>query len=105
MILRHQNRQPGNNPTKSRIEKTKIELLQKTGACITMDDIWTNNEKRIIPPKISDFLWKLNHNRHKVGTWFLKIKGWENRAYCKCGKLETMDHIIMECPLNQGHAI
>jgi len=36
MILRHQNRQPSNNPTKSRIEKTKIELLQKTEACITV---------------------------------------------------------------------
>jgi len=105
IILRHRNRQPSNNPTKSRIEKTKTELLQKTGTCITVDDIWTNNGKGIIPPKISDFLWKLNHNRHKVGTWFQKIKGWENRAHCKCGKLETMDHIIIECPLNQGHAI
>jgi len=40
-----------------------------------------------------------------VGIWFLKIKGWENRVHCKCGKLETMDHIIIECLLNQGHAI
>jgi len=75
MILRYQNKQPGDNPTKSRIEKTKIELLQKTGTCGTMNNIWTNNGKGIIPPKISDFLWKLNHNRHKVGTWFQKIKG------------------------------
>jgi len=104
MILRHRNRQPGNDPTKRKMEKTK-NVLQKTGVCITVNDIWTNNEKGIIPPKISDFLWKLNHNRHKVGTWFLKIRGWENRAHCKCRKLETMDHIIMECPLNKGHEI
>ena len=75
MILRHQNRQPGNNPTKRRMEKTKNELLQKTGACITVNDIWTNNGKGIIPSKISDFLWKLSHNRHKMDTWFLKIRG------------------------------
>jgi len=50
---------------------------------------------------------KLNIKRweHKVGTWFLKIRGWENRAHCKCGELKTMNHIIMECPLNQGSAI
>jgi len=105
MILRQHNRQPGNDLIKNRLEKTKKELLQKTGTCVTTNDIWMNNGKGIIPPKINDFLWKLCHNRHKTDTWFLKIKGWENRAYCKCRKLETMDHIIMECPLNQGPTI
>jgi len=105
MILRQRERQPGNDPTKRRIEKTKEELLRKTGTCITKNDIWINNGKRIIPPKVNDFLWKLCHDRHKIGLWFLKIKGWENRAHCKCGKLETINHIIMECPLNQGPTI
>ena len=105
MILRQHNRQPRNDPTKRRIEKTKEELLRRTGTCITRNDIWINNGKRIIPPKINDFLWKLCHNRHKIGLWFLKIKRWENRAHCRCGKLETMNHIIMECPLNQGPTI
>jgi len=75
MILRQHNRQPGNDQTKSRLEKTKKELLQKTGICITTSDIWMNNGKGIISPKMNDFLWKLGHNRHKIGTWFLKIKG------------------------------
>jgi len=105
MILRHCKRQPGNIPTYKRMEDIRIELFQKTETCITINKIWTNNEKDIIPPKIKDFLWKLCHNRHKVGEWFLKIKGWENRAYCKCGQLDTIDHILMECPLNQGQAI
>ena len=105
MILRYHSRQPGNDQTKSKIEKTKKELLQKTGICMTTSNIWINNRKEIIPPKINDFLWKLCHNRHKVDTWFLKIKGWENRAHCKCGKLETMNHIIMECKLNKGPTI
>ena len=105
MILRYHSRQPGNDQTKSRIEKTKKELLQKTGTCMTTSDIWINNGKEIIPPKMNDFLWKLCHNRHKVGAWFLKIKGWENSAHCKCRKLETMNHIIMECPLNKGPTI
>jgi len=56
MILRQHNRQSGNNPTKRRIKKTKEELLRKTGTCITRNDIWVNNGKRIIPPKINDFL-------------------------------------------------
>jgi len=36
MILRQLNRQPSNNPTKSRLEKTKKELLQKTRICMTV---------------------------------------------------------------------
>ena len=67
IILRQHNRQPRNDPTKRRIEKTKEELLRKTGTCITRNDIWINNGKRIIPPKINDFLWKLCHDRHKIG--------------------------------------
>jgi len=105
MILRQRKRQPGNDATKRRIEKTKEELLRKTGTCITRNDIWINNGKRIIPPKVNDFLWKLCHDKHKIGPWFLKIKGWENKAHCKCGKLETMNYIIMECSLNQGPTI
>jgi len=72
---------------------------------MTISEIWINNEKGIIPPKISNFLWKLCYDRYKVGAWFLKIKGWKDRAYYKCGQLETIDHILIECPLNQGQAI
>ena len=39
IILRQRNRQPSNDPTKSRLEKTKKELLQKTGICITTSNI------------------------------------------------------------------
>jgi len=39
-----------------------------------INDIWINNEKKVTSPKINNFLWKLCHNRHKVETWFLKIK-------------------------------
>jgi len=39
MILRYCSRQPGNDQTKSRIEKTKKELLQKTGTCMTTSNI------------------------------------------------------------------
>jgi len=105
MILRHRERQPGNSPTNKRMKNVRKELFQKTGTYTTINEIWTKNEKGVISPKISDFLWKLCHNKHKVGTWFLRIKGWEDRAHCKCGKLETMNHILIECPLNQGRAI
>jgi len=39
MILRYRSRQPGNDQTKSKIEKTKKELLQKTGICMTTSNI------------------------------------------------------------------
>jgi len=105
MILRSRKRQPGNRQTTERMEGTRVELTQKTENPITIAEIWTNNKSTVISPKISDFLWKLCHNRHKVEEWFKRITGWEDKSECKCGKLETMNHILMECPLNQGKAI
>jgi len=58
-----------------------------------------------IPFKIKDFVWKLIHNRHKVGNWFKRIPSWEDKAICKCGETETIDHILTECELKKSEDI
>lgn len=50
--------------------------------------------------KISDFIWKIRNGRVKCGTYFKRMQGWEDKATCECGQMETINHILFECPKN-----
>ena len=51
-------------------------------------------------PKIKDLLWKMNHCRVRCGTYFTHIPGMEEKQYCECGQIETIDHILFQCENN-----
>jgi hypothetical protein len=75
--------------------------------CPTPNDnlIWYAiiKNKKDLNPNLRNFLWKLVHSAHKDGTYWSKIPGCEDRAQCaKCDVPESMNHIIFECPHNQG---
>jgi len=48
------------------MKETRKQLIQETGNYTTIIEIWTNHKNAMILPKISDFLWKLCHNQHKI---------------------------------------
>ncbi|KAH9911114.1 uncharacterized protein B0H18DRAFT_893532, partial [Fomitopsis serialis] len=51
------------------------------------------------------FLWKVTHNGLKVGPYWMKIHGYEERAQCqRCGAVESVQHILFEC-LATGQAM
>ena len=88
-----------------RIENTYEEYKRKTGNRMMSKDIWTGIKNKRIPFKIKDFIWKLIYNQHKVGNQFKIIPNWQDKAICKCGKTETMNHILIECKLNKSKDI
>ncbi|KAJ3805258.1 hypothetical protein F5876DRAFT_91579 [Lentinula aff. lateritia] len=48
--------------------------------------------------KICAFLWMLLHDGYKVGEYWEKIPGYENRAKCAhCQTTESMEHILTDC--------
>jgi ribonuclease HI/endonuclease/exonuclease/phosphatase family metal-dependent hydrolase len=66
--------------------RPSLELLQKA--------TW----KMTIPNNIRDFIWKTQRGMLKCGPLFLLWgKEWSQRAWCRCGSLETPEHNIMEC--------
>ncbi len=50
---------------------------------------------------VRTFMWKLKHNTHKCGQYWLKIKNLEDRGLCQtCNTIESMQHIIFNCEAN-----
>jgi hypothetical protein len=47
-----------------------------------------------MPMKIKVFMWLANHKRIQL------VGGWKGETKCVvCGVLESVDHILFECPL------
>jgi len=105
LILQEKNLKPGGEQTQKRIEDICKEHKRKTENRIISKDIWTGIKNKRIPFKVKDFIWKLIHNRHKVGDWFKKIPNWQDKAICECGEIETMNHILIECEKNKSRDI
>ena len=105
LILQEKNLKPEGKLTQKRIEDTCEEHKRKTRNRITSKDIWEGIKNKKILFRMKDFIWKLIHNHHKVGNWFKRIPNWQDKAICECGKVETMDHILIECRLNKSKDI
>jgi len=57
--------------------------------------IWKCN----IPLKVKIFMWMTAHDRIQCAVQ-LKKKKWSGQEECfVCGKFETSDHIIFQCPI------
>lgn len=68
-------------------------MLDRTG---TERDLELNEKD--ISRNIRDFLWKSTHNALKVGDFWSRIPGSEDRATCQiCGETDTMEHILTKC--------
>ena len=46
---------------------------------------------------MTDFLWKMIHNRLKCGKFFRYIENLKDREFCTCGETETPEHILLHC--------
>lgn len=62
------------------------------------ETVWLSVFNQPVRKQISDFLWRGLHGRTICGAYFLKWGGeWEERAYCICGGLEDLEHILVGC--------
>ena len=68
--------------------------------------IWKNIYNRDTNRKISDFIWRIIHNRIKCGAFFRMIPGWEEKQYCyRCGQMESVNHVVLRCNENHQESI
>src|SRR5882672_9331829 len=76
-----------------------MEALEETGSPRpTEQKVWKDLKHSTIRKNITDWLWKLIHNRLRSGTYWMNVPGYEERAYCcYCQNLETMGHILFSC--------
>ncbi|KAH9910871.1 ribonuclease H-like protein, partial [Fomitopsis serialis] len=61
-------------------------------------DLWRSIRQRDLQRPVSDFLWKAVHSAHRIGPYWTKIPGYEDRARCAaCGEEESLFHILLAC--------
>ena len=83
---------------KEYMRETKEEIGKILKTYPTEKKIWVGLKDREIRRPIADFLWKQLHGRLKIGDYWKKIPGYEERSQCKeCNTTETMDHILLDC--------
>lgn len=79
-----------------------IERIQdaasKHSQRVTPADIWKSLRRDYIRREIADFMWAAIHGRSPCGPAFSNWGGeWDDLQFCKCGALESMEHILTQC--------
>lgn len=71
------------------------------------DQIWKAlRKRRDYPPNMHTFLWKCIQGANKCGPYWSNIPGYEDRGTCtSCDQVESMEHILFQCPENQGEVV
>jgi len=60
--------------------------------------IWLSIRNKDITRTIRVFLWKVMHNAHKCGDYWLQIPDFEHQSKCsECNVEDSMTHILTEC--------
>ena len=80
------------------IERVLTHVQQSGRPGVTASEVWKNIRHPDYQRKIVDFLWKIMHNAHRVGSYWSKIPGLETRSQCAiCGTEENIEHILFHC--------
>ena len=90
------------------ISQTQLTIKTLTGTSPTPARIWNTilKNRSYAPPNIRSFVWKIAQNGLKIGSYWLRINGYENRGKCtECDCTESINHILFTCPLNQGNTV
>jgi len=81
------------------IEDAQDEIERITDLRPSQGTLWLGLQKNNngIQNKVKDFIWKIIHARIKCGSFFQYIPGLEERQFCTCGQVESIDHILLYC--------
>ncbi|KAI1782545.1 ribonuclease H-like domain-containing protein, partial [Ganoderma leucocontextum] len=99
LILRSRNRKPGqcSDTTHINISDAQDELERISTIRPTEEQIWKGLHKNPIKRNKTDFIWKLIHGRLRCGKYFSTIPSLRERQYCRCGEIESYDHMLVRC--------
>ena len=99
----HPNLPPPNKNTITNLDLIREATHNLDSTRPSNNRIWTAaiKNRRDLSTSVRTFLWKLIHNAHKCGPYWLKIKNLEDRGIChSCNSVESMLHVIFNCEAN-----
>ncbi|KIO19588.1 hypothetical protein M407DRAFT_82620 [Tulasnella calospora MUT 4182] len=64
----------------------------------TPESLWNSIRNSPFRREVTDFYWQALHGRTVCGPYFCHWGGeWEERQFCSCGEMETLQHILNGC--------
>ncbi|KAF8827360.1 hypothetical protein HHX47_DHR5000756 [Lentinula edodes] len=104
LIRQWNTKKPRNKKKELNIKTAQKAVKDYTSLKPREQDIWMGLQLKEIPNIISDFIWKIIHDRIKCGNYFANMSSpeWKEKQYCECGKIETIEHILLKCKLNKA---
>lgn len=98
-ILQHRKIDPSDrlHPIGQTLELAGRRMKENYSITYNKKEVWTAIYKPPFRNKQGDFLWKIMHQCLRIGPYFRNIPGWEEKAYCNCGELETTQHMLLDC--------
>lgn len=104
-LIQRKKKKGENRKKEENIENTKDEIERISGYRPNTKQIWKGMQNKEIKNKINDWLWTAMHERVRCGKYFEKIPGLEERQYCKCGEIESLEHILLDCQENETEMV
>ena len=95
---------PGGPRTWRKIKAIQETLINKWDLRVEEEEIW-NGLNKVKNNKVQDFIWKMIHDRIKCGEFFKYIPNWQDKQFCQCGKIESIEHILLKCELNHQNKL
>ncbi|KAG0700961.1 RnaseH-domain-containing protein [Suillus ampliporus] len=88
--------------TTNNLDITRYAIQTLTGHLEEDATIWKGCRNKDLPRKIQQFLYKAIHGAYRIGEYWSNIPTYEHRAKCShCQvEIETLEHIMLECPNN-----
>ncbi|EIW86192.1 hypothetical protein CONPUDRAFT_28441, partial [Coniophora puteana RWD-64-598 SS2] len=99
-IIQDQHRPSQRRRTNTQVARVRHAITEVNGSPPTTEDIWLSTRDKDSPATHNNFTFKSLHDGFRLGDHWSTIPGYEDRARCNLceGEVESMEHILLECP-------
>ena len=97
-IIRDRRKVPTRKHAGNNVANIQEGAKETFGVKPTRERVWLATKHKDLTRKTHDFLWKSTQNAYKVGNYWTRIEGYQERGVCPiCNEVEDMAHILTTC--------
>ena len=97
-MIQDQRKMPIRRHTESNVVSIQEGAKETFGVRPTKERVWLATKHKDLTHMTRDFLWKSTQNAYKVGSYWTRLEGYQERGVCPiCNEVEDMDHILTKC--------